>query len=433
MMKQNLLIILIVLVASLPVIAHAGTPPPPPPLPVFSIEDCAPGHQKWEYTIKVVDCIEKSTKTAVIDLMTAISTYMTPIMGGLLTLVTVLFAIRIAGGEEGLRSKALGFALRAGFVILFSTNLGGYATSIFDIETQLVTIVSGGSPWTAIDGFVGTLLGVGPPPMDISKGLIGIVGAGILSSTPVGIMAFVALSAIINMLLFIYRVVFTYLTAIIMIGFLIAISPLVIPMALFVTHGERFFTKWLDILFSAMLTPILLFAFISVFVGEFQFSVNHILGLLQCGNTASCVITPDALNFGAFQKSGVPAGSMIVPTDPSYANSLISNTGQPETGVPAVQSNVTSQLRRGMQTFDVNKSGVIDFGPGSVKMVQELIYWFLALWIFASFMKSLIEKVPDLATNIAEAASYITMTPSSGEKMIGSGLKSLQTAITGKQ
>lgn len=428
-MKRAVMIALVMFAAwLLPQAAHAAAS-------VLTIDTCgSSSHEKWEYTVKVVDCVETSVRTAVTTTMGKLSDYMAPVIGAMMTLAIAVLAMRMMGGEDGMRATLMGFTIRAVLVTVFAVNLGGYSSSVFEIETQMINLVSGGnSPWATIDKILGTLLGVGEDPLlDISKGLIGIIGAGLLSSTPVGIMAFIAMSAIINLLMFIYRVVFTYLTAIVMIGFLLAVSPLVIPMALFVTHGERFFTKWLDILLSAMLTPILLFAFLSIFLNGFQTPVNEVLKLLQCGKSATCDISPDKLNFKHIQKTNVPPGSWLVPTDPSYATVLKNKTGQTDFGTPAVQSNIAPALRRANQV-NLTPRPTIDLGPDTARIGQELIYQFLALWIFASFMKSLVERVPDLATNIAEAASYVSMAPSAGEQKIESGLRAVQTAVTGRK
>lgn len=399
----------------------------------FTVDKCAPGYSDWDFTVKIVKCIENSTKTAVNSMMSKLSSYMAPVVGALMVLAVALLGMRMLGGDENIRSKAFGFAIRAMLVLFFANNLGGYSSAIFDIEDQLVNLVSGGPPWKKIDEVLGMLLGVGPPPLNISKGVLGIIGASLLSSTPLGIMAFIALSAVINMLLFIYRIVFTYVIALIMIGFMIVISPLIIPMALFAAHGERFFTKWLDILLSAMITPVLLFAFLSVFMSGFKMGAEDILKLLQCGTTSGCTISPAELNFVAFQKANLPPGySWQVPTDPSHASDLRFKSGHSTVGTPAVQSTIIPNQRRASEAVPTTLPA-IDFGPEMARVAQELIYTFLALWVFASFMKSLVERVPDLATSIAEAASYISMSPSSGELKLESGLRKVQTAVTGRK
>jgi len=414
-------------------------PQPVYALEPFDIDTCAPGHDDWDYTVKIVDCVETSVKDTVIGMMTTLSTYMMPVVGGMLTLAVAIFGMRMMGGEQGMRQKMLGFALRVAFIMVFASNLGGYASSVFVIEDELVTIVSGGTtPWAIIDEFLGRLIGTGPPPIDISKGILGIVGASLLSTTAAGIMAFIALAALINILLFIFRAVFMYLTAIVMIGFLLAISPLVIPMALFVQHTERYFTKWLDILLSAMLTPVLMFAFLTIFLQGFTSMVDDVIEVLQCGtidpDAALCSTAPEDLNFIAFRESNTPPdSSWLVPTDPSLATKWKNATGNPNVGTPAVQSNITPTLRRAQQVTPLTKSGTLNFGPEDAQIWQEFIATFLALWIFASFMKSLIERIPDLATNIAEASSHISMGPSQAEQTVGAGLRNVQTTITGRR
>lgn len=407
----------------------------------ITLECCAPGFQPWDFTAKVVECIRKSIKQATTDVMQALSDFMKPVVGALATLAIAIFGMRILmGGGSNLLAQGGGFILRLCLVLMFSYNLGGFASAVFDIEDAMIGWVSPGPPWTVLDELLGRILGVGPDPnTNISKGLLGIIGVSLFSSTVGGVLFIAGLSALINMLMFVFRVVFTYLTAITLIGFLIVISPLVIPMALFVQHTERFFNKWLDILFSAMLVPVLLFAVLGIFLTVFSGLINEIFTLL-CGT--DCVTPGSGGTPSAFKPGGVdfsyawkinqPKFGWLVPSDPGLTTRLQDATGITGVGNAAVQI-ASNPLARG--SHDASPGGLpgISFGPNDVQVMQQLIYALLGLWIFASFMKSLVDQVPNIAYNITEAASYISMQPTNIEKNVQSGIKQLQTAVTGKK
>lgn len=406
----------------LPAVAHAD------PIPGIQLDNCAPGFEAWDYTAKIVYCVQTSVEDAVFILMEALSDFMTSIVGAMIVLLIAFFGVRIMGGEPELLGKATGILLRIAFVWFFYYNLGGIASSIFDVEDFLIALVAGGSPWFQIDEFLGRLIGVGPPPLDISKGLLGIIGAALFSSTTGGILFFIAISAFINLLMFIFRVVFTYLTAITLMGFLIVISPLIIPLVLFVGRMEQMFNKWLDILISAMLVPVLLFAFLSIAVNGFSYLIDDLF-LVLCG--PDCVSDPGNTDLSSYWKMNEPKFAWALPSDPGFALRLGEMTGQEdEAGTPAVQTYITPTLRHAHDTGAMTMPG-IDFGPSNVAMLQKLIYTFLGLWLFASFMKSIVDKIPEIAYNITEAYSYISMEPSGIERKVGSGMRQLRNAITG--
>lgn len=236
-----------------------------------------------------------------------------------------------------------------------------------------------------------------------------------------------AFSALINLLLFIFRVVFTYLMAITVMAFLIVISPFIIPLAVFF-YTERYFIRWLDTLFSAMLVPVLLFAFLSMFVNIFASLINDVYYII-CGNT--CVNNPAQTDFSPYWKDNQPKFGWLMPSDPNLSNRLQSAAQSGAAGKPAVQTNINPLMRRGHDAGVFNMPG-IDFGPNNVSVMQKLVYAFIGLWIFASFMKSMVGKIPEIAANIANAASGVTMQQTNIERTVRRNWNKLQAAITGR-
>lgn len=407
----------------------------------LSLDNCAAqtggSYPQWAYTQKVIACVKGSIKGATLTMTQAISNFMAPIVAAMFTLAVAVFGIRMAGGEPGFTRRAMGLLLRLGLIWMFYYSLGGnlggimggynMALAPFDIEDELGYIVMSENPWAIADYYLGRILGVGEYT-DLTKGLLGIIGVAAVSSTAGGVLFLAGMSALINFLLFIYRVVFTYLTAITVIAFMVVISPFIIPLAVFF-HTERYFIKWLDILLSAILVPVLMFAFLHFFIIVFDSLISGLFTTL-CGS--ACASNPAMIDFSAFWKTNEPKFGWLVPNDPHLASQVQGVSGAAGPGTPAVQTNINPFLRRAQDVGMFNTPSV-DFGPSNVSIMQKLIWQFLGIWIFASFMKSMVDKIPEIAANIANAASGVSMEPTEFETSVRGSWNQAQAALLGRR
>jgi hypothetical protein len=377
----------------------------------------------WDYTAKVVYCLKGMIIYSIADpahgMLQAVSVYMLPIMWSASFFAIVVFGMRVLNGEREITRKTVGFLLRLGLVMAFSWNLNGWGLAIFNIEDEMINLVSGGEPWYRIDDFLGKLFGAGPQIV-LFQGLMGILGGALTSST-VGVILFIAgFLAILDILTFLIRVVFTYLAAYLVIAFMIIISPIVIPLALFFTT-EYYFRKWVDMLISAMLTPVLLFAFLQLFVPVFIVlvaAIFAILGFPICpdpNDPTNWWATCPAPDFRAYWKLNQPLFSWLVPGDPTF-DQMLTITTDTDLSDSAVQSNINPLLRRGFNANILNVPG-IDFGLNNLGVTQQLVFAFMSLWIFASLMKSMVGAIPDIASGIAASASPVDLQSVSIKRM----------------
>ena len=426
-----------------PALAEINQPPPIPPPPLdLCNSGLATSHlPSWSFTGKVVNCIKGSIITATGDLLQVISDYMTPLVSIMVVFALIILGARILNGERELTRTVVGFALRLGLVWMFYYNLGGaisgmpggnLSNAIFLVEDQLVQLVNTGTgsdpsytPWDRIDLFIGKIFGFGPQIV-LFQGLLGLVGAALVSST-LGIILFLAgFMAIVDLLTFTLSVVFTFLMSYLLIAFMIIISPLIIPMALFF-YTERYFQKWLAMLVGAMLTPVMLFAFLGMFMNIFSVLIAGIFGTLGfacpgCDSPITCdlsqCVPPD---FKAFWKLNQPLFSWLIPGDPTF-DQMLSSVTQTGVGDPAVQSNILPTARRALNTSMVMVPS-IDFGRNNVGIMQKLVFQFISLWIFASLMKSMVAKIPDIAASIASTVTGIDMYSMSVKRMASETLQ----------
>jgi type IV secretory pathway VirB6-like protein len=405
------------LAISLPQTAHAAP---------YDIDECNYANgvavDAGQYTQKVVNCLELTIMNSIDTMLFELSEYMTPVVELMIVLSIIIFGARIASGERNLTRRAASFLIRLGLVWMFSYKLGettssdGFAQDIYTVMHDLICTVSftpNGcyNPWEQLDGVVGRFLGFGTS-ISIISGLLGIISSAIFSPTLGFVLFMVGVKALLDIAFFVLRIVFTYLTAIVVIGFLIIISPLIIPLALFYAT-EIYFRRWLDVLLSAMLTPILLFAFLQLFLGIFDNIINEkILAMFSCDNADAST----ACDFSAYTKINEPLFSWMLPADSNFVRSIEATTHAQAPSIPVVQSYIDATARRA-QNLGISTPSV-DFGPMDIAVWQQLIYGLVLLILYTTLMKSMIRNIPDIANNIAGAVSGIQIQTSSFEPAV---------------
>ncbi len=388
-----------------------------------------------QITTKLSSCMIGNIYGATLQIISQLSAYMMPIVSAMLVLAIARFGMQMLGGKATSWHHGVSVLLRFGLVIWFITNATALATGIFRVEEHLIVLVSGsigggglGSFFAWIDqSILGRIIGFGhvSTGQNMQRGLMGLIGAAMLSST-VGTMLFVAgISAIINVLLFVFRLMFIYILSFAAIGFLLAISIFIVPMALFL-YTERYFIKWLDTLFATMLVPILIAGTMWLFIPFFIEMVENIFYSICQG---SCHYAPQNTDFSPYWKSNQPQFSWMIPSDPNMAARLQKASGENNVGTPAVQTFINPAARRAHDASSFSTPG-IDFGPNNISIMQKVIFAFIQLWIYTSFLKTLINQIPNIADNIANARSGITMRPSNMEQSVRQGWQKMQSRLT---
>lgn len=368
----------------------------------FEIGVCATrytgiNYQSYEFTTKLVKCIEGTIRQSVIAMMVATSSEFGWLTGVIATLVITFYGVRISMGERELLRRTSTLFIKLAFVVAFMNMLPTIVGWIFSVLDQFLMLVVGGiSPWVRIDAFLGNLVGFGPSIV-LLNGLLGLVGAAIFSSKVGFAMFFFGIMAILNLLMFILALIYTYLQAFLTIGFLLILMPIAIPLALFF-YTERYFKKWCDIIVSAIITPVLLFAFVWMFLGIFDILIQNIFDILG-GN-----------DFRAYWRHNTSIFSWLMPSDPNtnvMMQNLSTGTDVPcvdRTSKPAVPLNISPMLKDSLDA-GVIKTATMNFGANDVNIVQKLSFAFTTLWIFSSLMKSMVYMLPDIAASIANVTT----------------------------
>lgn len=355
----------------------------------IDINTCAPGFQPWQITGIVVFCVESAIINAEVTFITMLTQALQGTIAALFVLAGVFFGMRVLMGEPQILKFAAGFMLRFALVVGIVFNLSSFALVPFQMVEQALSVVCGGwSPWGQIDFTIATLFGFAPG-IALFQGLLGILGAALFSSATGMYLFLFAFLAILSMLGFMFRAVYTFLLAVVMMGFLMAVSPLVVPLAI-MGITERYFTRWLQLMMSAILQQFMVFAFLWYFLSMVSSFVGMILGLLG-GN-----------DFSAFWRTSVPFFSWAMVSDPNLFQNMEAQGFTK--GSPLVQAVMNPLLGRSMDIGILTHPGV-DFGPNQFDLVQQLITTFAPMALTCYLLRAMLEAIPHLSDQIAGAAT----------------------------
>lgn len=333
----------------------------------------------------VVVTIEGNIMMAMTNFIALYTNALAPTLMAFFSLSVILFGIKLFYAPRELQKISIGFLLKIAIVSGFTFNMDYFSTVPFEIVHGLIyTILGGVDPWAQFDTYIAKLMGNGT----LSEGIVGTIGAALFSGIQ-GILTFlVGFIGVFSILYLGFRAAFSYLSAITLIAFIMIISPLILPLAMFTQTERVYFKKWFDLLIAAMINPVVVIVFLWMVMGLVQDAVDGILGV-------------DGLQ-GA-QRMNRNMFSWLLPNDPNNWTQLSQTLGQ-QTGTPAVQSFMSPTLFSSMNA-NVMSTSALDFGPDQVWAMQQLTFQFLGLFILSYMLLSLLNAIPEIADGIAGVSS----------------------------
>ena len=359
----------------------------------LQIQNCVPGIPDWMLTTRIVTCVKQSIIVATTTFLQLMSDLMWPVAMAILLFATILFGIRIFGGEQReLQKDSYIFIIKIGFVLFFTYNMGGFVWAPFAIMDQAIALVTGGwLPWVQIDLMLGRMFGFAPGIM-LFQGLMGIIGAALFSSAT-GVFLFIfGLMVILALLNMVFRAVYTYLGVVLVLGFIIIISPIFVPLIMFQVTS-RHHKKWFDLLIGVMLQPFILFGFLWIFLGLVDGMIGNVFIILGGDN------------FTEFWQNNQATFSWIMPTDPGIFQQYEQATGADRAAAP-IANFVNPMMSRTVDANPMHFPG-IDFGPDNILMFQRVILGLVATLIVLILMISMLDEIPYLSDSIAGIATGI--------------------------
>lgn len=378
----------------------------------------------YGYVTRIRNCMRDMIISTTLLMLQGFSDFMSPIMLVATTLAVMFFGMRLMLGEKQVLQSGTPLLFKMLFVFLFSYNLAGLGEAMFYIMQDFSTWVSGGcDPFGLLDMFIHRLLGIGPGIL-LSQGLLGLLGAAVFSANTGLFIFLTGLMAVVSLFFIIFRIVYMYLTAMVVMALMIILSPAAVPMLLFKATRE-YFDKWFRVVLTAMLTPMLIFAFLTHFLGFFNYQINSVfaaLGAYRIDNpvpipgctgdqTIEVYANPD---MSAFQKTDMPAGSWIMPTDPTLSKQIADETDKdPKKATAPVQSYINPRMQT---STDVNSKTTpsVDFGTQGALLIQQLGFAFVLMWLYMMIVKNILVLLPGMASKIAGSGVDLSHTMQAG-------------------
>jgi len=217
---------------------------------------------------------------------------------------------------------------------------------------------------------------------------------------------------VVTMLLFIFQAVYLYLISLIVFGMLVVISPIVFALYIFQYRWtDRFMTKWFDIVLSTMLAPLLMFAFLSLFLdtpvqmgpsnpGIFTRQVDKIFDKLGGTDYVQRCLRTD-----------VPfMSSWLLPANNSMADvlacppPLAPGCDQENVDTNSMQTFVNPYLNRALNYAPLNVP-LIDCGAGDERMKIEVYFALVELLFYALVVNIMLRHIPDIAQDLANGVA----------------------------
>lgn len=259
----------------------------------------------------IVSCMRDTVREAIDAFGNVFYDVWEPVIAPMMMLSVLFFGIEVMSGEPEVKKKFFALAFRLGAVSMFAEDLNGNADNIFatmealqelvtdSLVTTTVGAVSGlfscpvgtvvnlaneslgGDPsnilWVRLDCILMQLFGIGVSvdlpivgevavgnPNGLAGSVLGIL-FGLLATGSFGMICFgFGISLLMSVTFFGMRVVYTFIVAYVMVGFLIVIAPMMVPFLLFPRYLGPMFDKWLMNLIGTMAMPAMLFACLTV-------------------------------------------------------------------------------------------------------------------------------------------------------------------------
>lgn len=352
-----------------------------PPSHITSCSD-APA---WMITSRIVLCVEGSIQMAMFSFLSNFTPLYSATIFAIMAFSMVLFGIKVFAGLEDITKDSLLYFFKFGMVLGFSFMLGGFYNAPFAIMKYATSLVVGQwSPWGNFDNYLSRIFGAGNAGQ-LFNGLIGMAYAAAASGVTGVLAAILAMLSMITTIYFAFRAMMTYLSSVMLIAFLLVLTPMIVPLALF-ANTNRYVDKWVDYMIGAIIHPVLLFAFLYMFMG----TINTMLDWFINGMGAN--------DFAQFYRGNRSMFSWMMTADPSTVRMLESTLGE-TTGRTAMQSFMSPVMSQAVEANPIS-SFALDFGVNQVWMMQQLVFGFLAIFIVSYLMLSMINYLPEVADSI---------------------------------
>jgi type IV secretory pathway VirB6-like protein len=248
-------------------------------------------------TRRIVPCVKETLVSAVNNFLIPFSQALYSTIAAACTLAIAIGGIWVASGRinAALRDMTVLF-IKIFFVAVMTWNFGGLFGVFLDVMEDLLAMagsgaihmsslanhpacpsLTSGAPasllvWERVDCSIEVLVGGVFSYFTLSMGIAGFLMSALLSSTSGVFVALLGFYIVVQFLYAVAKAVYTFLSAYMAFTIMVLVSPLFIPCILF-RVSKPFFDKWLRLTLSFILQPMIVFAYLSMLVVAFDFTV----------------------------------------------------------------------------------------------------------------------------------------------------------------
>lgn len=405
---------------------------------------------------RIVPCISKTIETSTTRLTNAMEAYLLTTYGAALTLAIVLFGVKAMSPEGNVPKVSVPFLIKIGILTLMMSNFGGFIPAVYGTMNDSVDIVSnaleisnkcpstgaasgaggasapGSKVWKEFDCVLGKLFGFDGKDgnLKLIASVFGLL-TGFLFSGSFGMIAFLSILGVLwSIFMLIYKSTLAFLSGYMLACFMVIISPLFLPCALFQVT-QTYFTKWLEVFYRAFFLPILIIGY-AVFAitiyNKFLFEGKHSETFMKItdkafaesitGTKTECLGT--LLNNAFFRKlSGVGSnGANAGDENKPFNNASVANVvNPPQSGGQGLCIKVPN--------IDFKK--VVGNFKNNQQFFRQVFVDGLALFLLAWLLSISLEEVEKVARNISGSVAAQLLTPlSSIEQRIKAGFENAE-------
>ncbi len=257
------------------------------------------------FTFLVVTCLQQAIIDATMVFLAEFSEAMYSTVIALIVFQVTLFGVQAVMGVSEITKKAWALLLKIGVVLTFGYELGGFAPNIFaimeevqavvvdsigftgDMECEVTAAVAGAftnsAVWLRMDCIIDKLFKFSEPLL-LFNAIFAMLSAALFSGTLGVAVFFMGITALLNVLGFVFYAVYIFILSYVYVGFLIAISPLLIPLML-VGVNLGMYERWLSNVIAGMGIPVFVFAYLALTLPILDYvvfvdpeSLNQVLG-----------------------------------------------------------------------------------------------------------------------------------------------------------
>lgn len=239
---------------------------------------------------RIVPCLTYTVETSAQRFSAAMIDFMMPVFWAFLTLVVIIFGLKVLQNEGQLQAQGLLLLIKIAIVLgvlqMIPTTLIPLSYGIMSQTQEVVMEALDSSSiscdlskykgpntpqvWAQMDCLMGQLYGFATgspdaegnarPNMMLASSVLGLLG-GFFFGGSFGVALFlICVGVLAGMFMMIMRVVLAYLNCYLIIAVYMILAPIYVPL-IFLRVTEGYFRKWLDAIIAAFLLPLMICAY----------------------------------------------------------------------------------------------------------------------------------------------------------------------------